>query len=245
LAKYFDCFPDDSLVLGGAPFNVAWHLSGFSEQPWLISAVGDDALGHDVLKSMQDRGLDTRFMQNKAEHLTGIVEVSFDDGEPRYDIKAGVAWDYIDNRDVASIGTHTALVYHGSLAARNACSAATLKQLAHHNKKFIDVNLRSPWWQPNEVRELVQKACMVKMNFDELMQLQLQLQLQLQRDTDDQPDVEDCPQSDWEARAVAFKEAHDIANLLITRGEEGAGQMRVGENSPSINTHLSMAQKSL
>jgi len=210
----FDCFPDDSLVLGGAPFNVAWHIRGFGEQPCLISAIGNDDLGHKVLKSMEDWGLDTRFMQSKADHATGIVEVSFEAGEPHYDIKAGVAWDYIDNRDIASIDTDTALVYHGSLAAREACSAATLNQLAHHNKKFIDVNLRQPWFQPNQVRELIRQAYLVKLNFDELQQLQ--------QDTDDQPDVEYCPQSDWEAKAVAFKEAHDIANLLITRGEEGA-----------------------
>jgi len=210
----FDCFPDESLVLGGAPFNVAWHLRGFGEQPRLISAVGNDVLGKDVLRSMEDWGLDTRFIQTKTDHATGAVTVSFEDGEPRYDIKPSVAWDYIDDRDVAGIDTDNALVYHGSLVARNDDSAATLKQLAHHNKKFIDVNLRPPWWQMEQVKELIQQAYLVKVNFDELQQLQ--------PDSSDQPAVEYSPQADWEAQAVAFKEAHDIANLLITRGKEGA-----------------------
>jgi len=210
----FDCFSDGSAVLGGAPFNVAWHMRGFGEYPLLVSAVGDDALGHDVLKSMEDWGLDTRLMQIKAEHSTGVVGVSFENGEPKYDIKPSVAWDYIDNRDLTSINSDSSWVYHGSLVARNGDSAATLKQFAHQSKKFIDINLRPPWWQMEQVKELIQQANLAKMNIDELHQLQ--------PDIGDLPTVEYSPQSDWEAKAVALKEAQDIANLLITRGKEGA-----------------------
>ena len=42
----YDCFPDGQAVLGGAPFNVAWHLQGFGLNPLFISRVGDDPLGH-------------------------------------------------------------------------------------------------------------------------------------------------------------------------------------------------------
>ncbi|MBA1332725.1 carbohydrate kinase, partial [Candidatus Endoriftia persephone str. Guaymas] len=41
----FDCFEDGSRVLGGAPFNVAWHLQALGAAPLFISRVGDDSLG--------------------------------------------------------------------------------------------------------------------------------------------------------------------------------------------------------
>ena len=36
----FDRFPDGSVVLGGAPFNVAWHLQAFGRAPLFISTGG-------------------------------------------------------------------------------------------------------------------------------------------------------------------------------------------------------------
>ena len=33
----FDIFPDGAKHLGGAPFNVAWHLQAFGDQPLFLS----------------------------------------------------------------------------------------------------------------------------------------------------------------------------------------------------------------
>jgi fructokinase len=49
----FDCFPDGSQVLGGAPFNVAWHLQAFGAAPLLISRIGEDTLGQSIATAMQ------------------------------------------------------------------------------------------------------------------------------------------------------------------------------------------------
>ncbi len=80
----FDRFPDGSLVLGGAPFNVAWHLQAFGQAPLLISRVGDDPLGRQVRGAMLDWGMDTAGLQLDSAHATGTVEVRFDHGEPSY-----------------------------------------------------------------------------------------------------------------------------------------------------------------
>ncbi len=78
----FDRFPDGNSVLGGAPFNVAWHLQAFGARPLLISSVGDDELGAEIRQTMQDWGMDDSGLQTDAAHPTGTVEVSFNAGEP-------------------------------------------------------------------------------------------------------------------------------------------------------------------
>lgn len=51
----FDHFPDGHVVLGGAPFNVAWHLQAFAKAPMIVSRVGNDPLGHQIRQSMENR----------------------------------------------------------------------------------------------------------------------------------------------------------------------------------------------
>ena len=67
----FDCFPDGKTVLGGAPFNVAWHLQGLGLQPLFVSAVGNDAQGEEVRRTMQSWGMATTGLQTRAAFPTG------------------------------------------------------------------------------------------------------------------------------------------------------------------------------
>ena len=53
-----DAFPDRT-VPGGAPFNVARHLAAFGQWPLLISRLGNDALGRQMLDDMKEWGMDT------------------------------------------------------------------------------------------------------------------------------------------------------------------------------------------
>ena len=75
----FDRFPDGSTVLGGAPFNVAWNLKALGLDPLLVSRVGRDDLGADILAAMSEWGLDTAGVQTDAGHPTGTVEVTLED----------------------------------------------------------------------------------------------------------------------------------------------------------------------
>jgi len=93
----FDMFPDGSVVLGGAPFNVAWHLQAFGLSPLLISRVGADALGRQVSAAMQEWGMDRSGLQLDSAHPTGTVSISFSDGEPKFDIVPNRAFDYIED----------------------------------------------------------------------------------------------------------------------------------------------------
>ena len=95
----FDHFPDGSRVLGGAPFNVAWHLQAFGQSPAFISRIGNDPEGDTIRRAMQAWGMRTDSLQIDTKHPTGRVMVELVDGEPAYDIVRPSAWDAIEAQD--------------------------------------------------------------------------------------------------------------------------------------------------
>jgi fructokinase len=167
----FDHFPDGRRVLGGAPFNVAWHLQAFGQAPCFISRVGDDPQGEAVRRAMQDWGMRTDHLQLDMQRPTGSVEVRFSDGEPDYEIVEDCAYDAIA---VVDKPLECRLLYHGTLALRETRSRRAVQQLrgAAAGVIFVDVNLRPPWWSREEVLEMLAGADWVKLNSDELGQLQ-------------------------------------------------------------------------
>ena len=165
----YDCFPDGSRVLGGAPFNVAWHCQAFRLQPLFISRVGDDSPGKNIITAMHDWGMKTEGLQIDSEHATGQVNVSFKNNEPSYDIVQNSAWDFIDSQLIPELDKHSVL-YHGSLALRNPAAAQTLEVIKQSSLKpvFVDINLRSPWWNMSLVNTIIQNSKWLKINDDEL-----------------------------------------------------------------------------
>jgi len=163
----FDVFAEGEQVLGGAPFNVAWHLQAFGQAPFFISRVGNDAQGLQIRKTMLDWGMDTRELQVDDNLPTGIVNITLKNGEPSYDIVEPSAYDNIDQ---VALSEECGLVYHGSLALRNQQSKQALQQILKSNPElvFVDVNLRAPWWEKKSVLELLQHAHWVKLNTEEL-----------------------------------------------------------------------------
>ncbi len=165
----FDRFPDGNIVLGGAPFNVAWHLQAFGLSPLLISRIGADALGRQISAAMIEWGMDRSGLQLDSAHQTSTVDIVFKDGEPSFDIVSDRAFDFIDRYALPPINTET-LLYHGSLALRNPVSRETLWELRHHNEgfSFVDVNLRPPWCTPEILLEILDGANCIKLNQNEL-----------------------------------------------------------------------------
>lgn len=168
----FDCFPDGDNKLGGAPFNVAWHLQALDDNPAFISRIGNDTLGETIVDEMQQWGMDTSLVQQDAQHPTGRVNVTINDNEPSYEIARGSAWDFIATPPPADLPAK-GLFYHGSLAARSETSRQTLQKLTGNPdyEIFVDVNLRPPWWQKEEVYHWLEQASWVKLNQDELAEL--------------------------------------------------------------------------
>jgi len=200
----FDCFPDGNSVLGGAPFNVAWHLQAFGLAPLMISSVGDDELGEKVRSAMRGWQMDTAGLQLDPVHPTGSVDIQFEDGEPRYSIVEHRAYDYIDSAQLPAHAENSVL-YHGSLALRNINSRDSLLKLKqqHIGTIFLDVNLRDPWWQKDYVLQLADDASWVKLNEDELLRL-------------------GSGEGDIRSQAQEFIKTHKLKGLVITLGEKGA-----------------------
>lgn len=212
----FDCFPDGREVLGGAPFNVAWHLQAFEQSPVFISSLGDDDAGRGIREAMSGWGMRRDGVQLDPEHPTGRVTVTLDGGEPSYEIVADSAYDFIaaDALPAAEPG----LIYHGSLALRNPVSRETLKVLKSRAKAliFVDVNLRAPWWQRDSVLELMDDADWVKLNRDELALL-------------------GEGGSDEIAAAERFCAKHRLEGLVLTLGADGALALQAGQEPLQVS----------
>ena len=195
----FDHFPDGSQVLGGAPFNVAWHLQAFGEQPHFISRVGRDREGAAIRQAMDKWGMSTRALQTDPQLPTGRVTVQFVEGEPSYEIVKPCAYDAIEPLAAAR---QCRLLYHGSLALRNVTSRQSAEQLraGEHDTLFVDVNLRPPWWQREQVLVMVSQANWVKLNDEELTLL-----------AGTQPDA-----------ASTLLGEYGLEGLVLTHGSRGA-----------------------
>ncbi|MCG7968598.1 MAG: carbohydrate kinase [Candidatus Thiodiazotropha taylori] len=199
----YDCFPTGEQVLGGAPFNVAWHLQAFGQSPYFISRVGRDEEGERILQAMADWGMQTAGVQQDEERPTGRVMITLEQGEPSYEIMADAAYDFIDPAALESLGGE--MLYHGSLGLRNRVSLSALERLKQNGAEtlFLDVNLRPPWWQRESVMRWIDQANWLKLNQHELDQL-------------------DGAGGDLHQQALAFKQKHDLTGLIVTLGEQGA-----------------------
>ncbi|MEQ1484546.1 carbohydrate kinase [Methyloglobulus sp.] len=200
----FDHFPDGSKVLGGAPFNVAWHLQAFGGNPQFISRIDNDPSGIQIRVAMQSWNMNPDFLQQDFCYPTGQVEVAINQGEPSYSILPDQAYDHIEMAGLNGLN-HTGILYHGTLATRSAISRETLMSLKalHQGKIFIDVNLRQPWWNKADVLALIKDTDWLKLNLHELQALH-----------DDVTDVK-----------TSMKELvsrYKLEGIVVTCGEEGA-----------------------
>ncbi|MFH1844568.1 MAG: HAD-IIB family hydrolase [bacterium] len=152
----FDVFTDGTEVLGGAPFNVAWHLQGFDQSPLFISRVGRDRRGEAIAANMRRWGLDTRGLQVDPVRPTGEVHAEVRSGQPTFHINPDQAYDEIaSDPELLATDPGPILLYHGTLALRSQTNRWTWRRLlaAPDTAVFVDVNLRAPWWKPEIVQE--------------------------------------------------------------------------------------------
>jgi len=211
----WDMLPSGKMP-GGAPMNVAFHLNNFGLDSAIISRIGTDDLGDELLDFMQSAGLNTTLVQRGTNHLTGVVKVNMDDkNEITYKIVQPVAWDYIqlDDKAVEAVEQSDCFVF-GSLAARNPGTRETLYELIKYAPfKVFDVNLREPYYNKEIVENLLHKADMVKMNAHELAMITAW------HDT----------LTDEKNAIKNLSERFDVPTVCVTRGGSGAVLFREGE----------------
>lgn len=170
----WDVLPEGKKI-GGAPANFAYHVSQFGLPSCVVSAIGDDALGKEIIENFTSKGLDQLIAE--VPYPTGTVQVKIDQtGIPLYDIKENVAWDNIPYTEhLDALAKRTKAVCFGSLAQRNVVSRETINHFLDTMPKdddsliVFDVNLRQGFYNKEILCKSMQNCNILKINDEELI----------------------------------------------------------------------------
>ena len=170
----WDVLPEGKKI-GGAPANFAYHVSQFGLPSCVVSAIGDDALGKEIIENFTSKGLDQLIAE--VPYPTGTVQVEIDQtGIPLYDIKENVAWDNIPYTEhLDALAKRTKAVCFGSLAQRNVVSRETINHFLDTMPKdddsliVFDVNLRQGFYNNEILCKSMQNCNILKINDEELI----------------------------------------------------------------------------
>lgn len=205
-----DVFPDRE-VIGGAPFNVARHLTAFGTQARLISRIGRDAVGEKLLALLERFKMDTSGIQRDPIHPTGQVRVHLNECGHRFEILPDQAYDHIDAESAkyAAVSAEPSLIYFGTLTQRHAVSRVALQTLLRsvNALRMLDLNLRVPWFDALTIRVSLDAADIVKLNAEELVTIAHLLGL---------------PGATPQEHAESLMSRFSIQTLLLTEGAQGA-----------------------
>ena len=208
----WDVFPKEQKP-GGAPLNVAVHLTNFGFTPSLVSRIGRDQPGEDLIRFISNKGVDCQHIQYDNVHPTGVVNVHVEtSGNATYDIVFPSAWDYTKYEEDLEAGYH--LIF-GSLGSRNQNARETLfKLLEKAGKAIFDVNFRAPHFTQNLIEQLLLKSDIVKLNDEEI---------QIISSWYDQQQVS------LEAQCSFLTERFTLDQIIVTLGSKGAAIFQNGK----------------
>ena len=170
----WDMLPEGKKI-GGAPANFAYHVSQFGLDSRVVSAVGEDELGAEILKNFREKKLNC--MIETVPYPTGTVQVELDiNGVPCYDIREGVAWDNIPfTPALEGLAHQTRAVCFGSLAQRSVVSRETINRFldampdGEGQYKIFDINLRQGFYTKEILCNSMRKCNILKINDEELV----------------------------------------------------------------------------
>ena len=170
----WDVLPEGKKI-GGAPANFAYHVSQFGLPSCVVSAIGDDPLGHEIIENFTSKGLTHQI--EKVPYPTGTVQVEIDQaGVPQYEIKENVAWDNIPyTAMLENLAERTTAVCFGSLAQRNVVSRNTINRfldaIPAENDPLIvfDVNRRQGFYNKEILCNSMKRCNILKINDEELV----------------------------------------------------------------------------
>lgn len=170
----WDVLPEGKKI-GGAPANFAYHVSQFGLPSCVVSAVGNDPLGNEIIENFTSKGLNQLIAE--VPYPTGTVQVEIDPaGVPQYEIKENVAWDNIPyTAQLASLARKTKAVCFGSLAQRNVVSRETVNLFldampqTEDSLVVFDVNLRQGFYNKEILCNSMKRCNILKINDEELV----------------------------------------------------------------------------
>ena len=169
----FDVFPTHRKI-GGAPLNVGLRMASLGIDTQIISRIGQDEIGNELLDFVKENGVSTDAIQVDTTFATGEVLVQLDEkGSASYTINYPVAWDKIEaTPEAQKVVTNADALVFGSLACRDNTSYKSLLTLLNSAQyKIFDVNLRAPFYTKELLLDLMNKADFIKFNDDELYEI--------------------------------------------------------------------------
>lgn len=208
----WDCLPEGKKI-GGAPANFAYHVSQFGLDSCVVSAVGDDKLGEEIIENFNDKKLN--YIIDKVPYPTGTVMVELDaQGVPMYDIKQNVAWDNIPyTSDLKELASRTKAVCFGSLAQRSIVSRTTINDFIDamgsddDTLKIFDINLRQGFYTPEIICRSMEQCNILKINDEELVTVSRMF---------------DYPGIDLENKCWILLGKYNLKMLILTCGVNGS-----------------------
>lgn len=170
----WDVLPEGKKI-GGAPANFAYHVSQFGLPSRVVSAIGSDPLGREIVENFTSKGLN--HLIEEVPYPTGTVQVEIDPaGVPQYDIKENVAWDNIPyTARLEALAGQTRAVCFGSLAQRNVVSRDTINRFLDAMPQtadslvVFDVNLRQGFYTKEILCNSMKRCNILKINDEELV----------------------------------------------------------------------------
>ncbi len=205
----FDVFPTHTKI-GGAPLNVGLRLASLGIETQIISRIGQDAKGKELLDFIEANDVSTTYIQTDSHFSTGEVTVKLDEkGSASYTINYPVAWDKIEATPEAhDIVSFADAVVFGSLVCRDTASYQSLLSLLNVAKyKIFDVNLRAPFYTKELLSDLMNKADFIKFNDDELYEISANL---------------GSPYHSLEQNMLFIAEKTNTQHICVTKGSHGA-----------------------
>ena len=163
--------------MGGAPANFAYQARALGAESRIVSAVGDDGEGREILAALAARRLDRRHIAVVPAVPTGTVTVGLDDeGIPRYAIRDNVAWDALPwTVDLSRLAAEADAVCYGTLAQRHSLTRATVRSFLEATRPscvtVLDLNLRQTYYSSELVRGLLGRSRILKLNEEELLEI--------------------------------------------------------------------------
>ena len=208
----WDVLPEGRKI-GGAPANFAYHAAQFGLPSCVVSAVGDDALGKEILETFAARGLN--YLIEVVAYPTGTVQVELDEaGIPQYDIKENTAWDNIPyTPQLKELDRNTRAVCFGSLAQRSETSRNTINRFlddmpqGEERLVVFDVNLRQNFYTEEVLRRSMERCNILKINDEELITVSRMF---------------GYPDSDQQACSRRLLDEFNLKMLILTCGVSGS-----------------------
>jgi fructokinase len=160
--------------LGGAPANFAYHAHSLGAYACVVTRVGDDEFGGEILRRLGEQGIANGTVQVDEVAPTGTVTVELSDkGIPTYIIHPNVAWDHLAVTASALKAIREAdAICFGSLAQRGEISRAAIQRLVAAAPaaalRVFDVNLRQNYFSGAVIEQSLRLANVLKLNEDEL-----------------------------------------------------------------------------